>query len=885
MFHTGAHFGTNEEFARRRKKLTTNSNELPSFGALLKTFRKRRHLTPQQLAEAIGMQRHAIGRWEQGDVLPASKTMVLELAKHLCLDEQETRWLLEASLTVLSPYWHVPFPRNPFFTGREEILEALHTQLGVDRTVALTQSTALHGLGGVGKTQIALEYAYRHAFEYNAVFWIEAETSESIISGLLAVAEVLQLPGRDNKDQQRVIAAVQRWLTTHSQWLFIWDNVEDLDLLNRFLPPTRTGALLITTRYQALGTLARSTDLLPMELEEGMLFLLRRARVLDTEATGEQVHQLAMKMPSQYAAAVDMVTALGGLPLALDQAGAYIEETKCGLSGYLLRYEQQRMRLLERRGGPSSDHPNSVTATFLLAIEQVEREQHGAVDVLRMCALLHAEAIPEELFMAGGAYLGSELAALAADSFQFDQTIAFLENLSLVQRQPETRTLSLHRLVQVVLKEHMPEAIRRLWVRCMLRTLSQLFPSDEKTQANYWQSCERLLPHALACLAQSEQEVGEEVLSIPLLSHVATYLSDCSRYAEAEALFQRAIRRGEQVLGVDHPQVGEAICGLATLSWRQGKYGEAEPLFQRAIHLGEQMLGVDHPQVATALHGLAILYAEQGKYAEAEPLHQRALHIRERALGAEHPQVAAVLHNLAVDYSEQGRYEEAQSLFQRVLQIWEQTLGPEHPRVAEALQGQANLFLAQGQDEQARPLLLRALQTRERSLGPNHPKIAEPLRDLAILEQRQGKLSEAISLAERALLICSQALGDAHPQTTALQTLYARLIQEQAPPVPSPEADPHMRKKHEQPTRHTMSVAVRGATEQLAYTRTVRMREVTFTCMICGQTVTQLHYPSGRLKYCSEECRAVGATQREEIRVARQREKRRSARSIRLRPQ
>src|SRR6266704_1050136 len=885
MFHTGAHFGTNEEFARRRKKLTTNSNELPSFGALLKTFRKRRHLTQQQLAEAIGMQRHAIGRWEQGDVLPASKTMVLELAKHLCLDEQETRWLLEASLTVLSPYWHVPFPRNPFFTGREEILEALHTQLGVDRTVALTQSTALHGLGGVGKTQIALEYAYRHAFEYNAVFWIEAETSESIISGLLAVAEVLQLPGRDNKDQQRVIAAVQRWLTTHSQWLFIWDNVEDLDLLNRFLPPTRTGALLITTRYQALGTLARSTDLLPMELEEGMLFLLRRARVLDTEATGEQVHQLAMKMPSQYAAAVDMVTALGGLPLALDQAGAYIEETKCGLSGYLLRYEQQRMRLLERRGGPSSDHPNSVTATFLLAIEQVEREQHGAVDVLRMCALLHAEAIPEELFMAGGAYLGSELAALAADSFQFDQTIAFLENLSLVQRQPETRTLSLHRLVQVVLKEHMPEAIRRLWVRRMLRTLSQLFPSDEKTQANYWQSCERLLPHALACLAQSEQEVGEEVLSIPLLSHVATYLSDCSPYAEAEALFQRAIRRGEQVLGVDHPQVGEAICGLATLSWRQGKYGEAEPLFQRAIHLGEQALGVDHPQVATALHGLAILYAEQGKYAEAEPLHQRALHIRERALGAEHPQVAAVLHNLAVDSSEQGRYEEAQSLFQRVLQIWEQILGPEHPRVAEALQGQANLFLAQGQDEQARPLLLRALQTRERSLGPNHPKIAEPLRDLAILEQRQGKLSEAISLAERALLICSQALGDAHPQTTALQTLYARLIQEQAPPVPSPEADPHMRKKHEQPTRHTMSVAVRGATEQLAYTRTVRMREVTFTCMICGQTVTQLHYPSGRLKYCSEECRAVGATQREEIRVARQREKRRSARSIRLRPQ
>jgi tetratricopeptide (TPR) repeat protein/DNA-binding XRE family transcriptional regulator len=942
-----------------------------SFGTLLKGFRTRRRLTQEQLAQTISVHRSAVNRWEQGSFLPKQKGIVLELAKHLRLDEQETRQLLEASLTALSPHWAVPLLRNPFFTGREEILEALHAQLGVDQTVALTQSSALHGLGGVGKTQIALEYAYRHAFEYSAVFWIGAETSESIISGLLSVAEVLQLPGRDHRDPQRVIAAVQRWLTTHSQWLFVWDNVEDLNLLNRFLPPTRTGAILITTRYQAPGTLARSIDLLPMELEEGTLFLLRRARVLDTEAMGEQVHQLARKkMPSQYAAAVDLVTVLGGLPLALDQAGAYIEETRCGLSDYLLRYEQQRTRLLERRGGPSSDHPNSVTATFLLAIERVERKQLGATDVLRVCALLHAEGIPEELFLAGAAYLGSELAALAADPFQFDQTIAFLGNLSLVQRQPETRTLSLHRLVQVVLKEHMPEAIRRLWVRRMLRTLSQLFPSDERTQANYWQSCERLLPHALACLTQSEQEVEEAVQSIPLLSHVATYLSDCSRYAEAEALFQRAIRLGEQALGADHPQVGEALCGLATLSWRRGKYAEAEPLFQRAIRLGEQALGVDHPQVgealyrlaslyrdqgkyaeaealfqrairlgeqalgvdhpqvATAVHGLAMLYAEQGKYAEAEPLHQRALNIRERALGADHPQVAALLHNLAVDYSEQGRYEEAQSLFQRVLQIWEQALGPEHPRVAhpleglaeiaseqgryeeaqslfqrvlqiweqalgpehprvaEALQGLAHLFLAQGQDEQARPLLLRALQTREQSLGPNHPKTAETLHDLAVLEQRQGKLSEAVSLAKRALLIRSQALGDAHPQTIALQTLYARLIQEQALPPPSPETGPHsLGEKYEQPIRRTMSVAVRGGTEQVAYTRRVRMREVTFTCAICGQTVTQLHYPSGRLKYCSEGCRADGATQREETRVARQREKRRSARSVRLRSQ
>jgi len=135
---------------------------------------------------------------------------------------------------------------------------------------------------------------------------------------------------------------------------------------------------------------------------------------------------------------------MGGLPLALDQAGAYIEETGCSVSAYLQRYEQQRARLLERRGALAGDHPHSVTATFLLVSKRIEREQSAAADLLHVCALLYAEAIPEELFVAGAAYLGPELASLATDPCQLDQVIAVLRSLSLVQRQPETRTLSMH---------------------------------------------------------------------------------------------------------------------------------------------------------------------------------------------------------------------------------------------------------------------------------------------------------------------------------------------------------------------------------------------------------------------------------------------------------
>jgi DNA-binding XRE family transcriptional regulator len=280
-------------YQKEFEKMTLSDNTFSSFGTLLKDFRKRRQMTQHHLAQTIGVHRSAIIRWEQGDFLPENKGVVLELAKYLYLNEQQTRQLLEASLTALSPHWLVPLPRNPFFTGREEILQALHAQLGADQAIALTQSSALHGLGGVGKTQIALEYAYRHALHYSAVFWIGAQTDEHVISSLLCLAETLGLPERDEKDQQRVVMAVQRWLSTHQQWLLICDNIEDLSLLDRFVPYSRSGTILITTRCQTLGTFARGLDLFPMRQEEGILFLLRRAKGLPADATSEQVQHLA----------------------------------------------------------------------------------------------------------------------------------------------------------------------------------------------------------------------------------------------------------------------------------------------------------------------------------------------------------------------------------------------------------------------------------------------------------------------------------------------------------------------------------------------------------------------------------------------------------------
>ena len=162
--------------------------------------------------------------------------MVLELARVLSLDDQETRQLLEASFTALTPHWSVPYPRNPYFTGREDVLEALHAQLGIGQAVALSQSSALHGLGGVGKTQIALEYAYRSREKYQVILWAKADSPEVLTSELASFATLLKVPGQQEQDRHYALAAVKRWLEVHPNWLLILDNIADLKVAYENLP-------------------------------------------------------------------------------------------------------------------------------------------------------------------------------------------------------------------------------------------------------------------------------------------------------------------------------------------------------------------------------------------------------------------------------------------------------------------------------------------------------------------------------------------------------------------------------------------------------------------------------------------------------------------------
>src|SRR5450755_1608167 len=671
----------------------------------------------------------------------------------------------------LPPVWNVPYPQNPLFTGREELLSQLATALHAGQPTALLQPQAISGLGGIGKTQLALEYAYRYRGDYQAVLWAQADTRENLTLSYLTIATLLDLPEQGEQESARVITAVKNWFQRNTGWLLILDNADELALARDFLPPSVGGHVLLTTRAQATGRFARRLEVDTLSTELGALFLLHRGGLLPIDATLDQAKA------DEQARAREICEELGGLPLALDQAGAYIEETQCNLSDYQQRYQTRKTRLLQRRGGLVADHPATVATTWSLAFEKVEHVNPAAADLLRLCAFLAPNAIPEEIITEGAAHLGPTLEPVASDPTDLDEAIAALGAYSLMRRNTTEKTLSVHRLVQAIQRESMTAEGEKQWKQRAVQAVNMSYPDVQDVKQ--WDTCERWLPHALVCAAWIEQEPLGMAEAARLLNQAGGYLDGRARYTEAEPLYVRALAINEQQLGPNHPDTANSLNNLALLYDNQGKYEQAKLLYQRALTIYEQQLGPDHPDTASSLNNLALLYDNQGKYEQAKLLYQRALAIREQQLGPDHPGTANSLNNLANLYRDQGKYEQAEPLLKRALAINEQQLGPQHPDTASSLDNLATLYQDQGKYEQAEPLYQRALAIHEQQLGAQHPNTATSLNNLALLYKKQGKYEQTEPLYQRALAIHEQQLGPDHPGTANSLNNLAELYRDQ----------------------------------------------------------------------------------------------------------
>jgi tetratricopeptide (TPR) repeat protein len=661
--------------------------------------------------------------------------------------------------SLTHPLWNVPYPRNPLFTGREEVLKRLYEALRTVKAAALSQPQAISGLGGIGKTQTAVEYAYRYRDDYMVVVWVRAETDGSISSDFVTIANLLALPEKQEQEQRRIVEAVKRWFGEHTGWLLIFDNADDLAMVQNYLPLGNKGHDLLTTRAHATGRIAERIEVEKMAPDEGALFLLYRAKILDADTT------LDAASSTDQDTAREIVRAMDGLPLALEHAGAYIEETECGLQGYLKLYRKQGVKLFKELDEYIPDHPRPVATTWSLSFEKVEQANAAAADLLRFCAFLAPDAIPEGLFAESATELGPTLEPVASDPSMLNTAMRELLKYSLVQRDAGTQTLSIHRLVQAVIRDGMDQQAQRQWAEWVIRAVRAALPAVEH---HNWPAWERVVAHAQACAQQIERYAVKLPEAAILLQQTGSYLMERARYDEAEPLLVQAHAISEQEQGPEHLDTARDADTLATLYRAQGKYEQAEPLYQRALAIREKQLGPEHPDTAASLNNLAGLYWSQGKFELIEPLVQRALAIREKQLGPEHPDTADSIDFLAELFSMiEGfiNYERAEPLYQRALAIREKQLGPEHPLTATSLHNLGYLYQDQGKYEQAEPLYQRALAIREQQLGEMHPDTAFSYQVLAELSQLQGKYKQAESLYKRALLIREQLKGPEHFDT------------------------------------------------------------------------------------------------------------------------
>ena len=673
-----------------------------------------------------------------------------------------------ALISSVPPVWNVPYRRNPFFTGRELVLEELANILQTRNTAALSQAYAISGLGGIGKTQIAIEYAYRHYKKYRAIFWVRANSRETLIADIAQIATLLHLPQQNVRETELIIQAVKRWLEANSSWLLIFDNADDLSLVSGILPSSNSGHILFTTRAAAMHNLARRVEIDEMDVEEGTLLLLRRAKILTLDAPPESAPE------ADLTTARAIVQAMDGLPLALDQVGAYVEETGCSLSDYLQRLETYRIELLNVRD-EHVNYPYSVATTWALSFEKVEQANPAAADLLRLCAFLAPDEIPEEIILKAPEDIGTELQSLIDNQHKLNLVIKELLKYSLIRRDSSKHTIVVHRLVQAVLRDGMGEEMQREWAERAVRAVNQSFPI---ATVETWVLCQRYLSQAITCAELIEQYNLFFPEAARLLDQTAVYEQDHAGYSKAEALFKKAIFIREQVLGPGHPDIAQSLNNLGLLYYKQGRYEEAKPFYIRSLVIREQIVGSDHPDTAQSLNNLALFYQNQGRYEEAESLYKRAIAILEFASGPDHPDIAQILNNLALHYYKQGQDEKAEPLYKRALAIREQALGPVHPDTAISLNSLAGLYEQQHCFKEAEPLYQRALAIREQVLGPVHPDTAISLNNLASLYYYQGRFQEARTLYQRALTISKQVLGSDHPHTQAISRNYESLLQQ-----------------------------------------------------------------------------------------------------------
>ncbi|KAF4895134.1 Kinesin light chain [Colletotrichum fructicola] len=679
------------------------------------------------------------------------------------------------------PHRMVPFPPDPYFVHRPPIEQWMRDQYGrPDRRMALV------GMGGFGKSQLAVQFAHQlHADKPGtSVFWVHGNSRATFEKSYRALADVLVLPRR-HEPEVNVLALVRDWLQRDdiSPWLMVVDNADDAsaffgeghdnvsqDSLASYLPKSINGKILVTSR---------SLDV--AEKLAGDSRVIRRIPVMGDDQALELLRKRS-KGEIDEAAATELVRALDNIPLAVNQAAAYINRRspRVSVASYLDEFRKSEKRkdsLLRSDKGDLGRHDgvsNSVVVTWQVTFEQIRRERPRAANLLSLMSQFQAQNIPESMLHS---YNNDATASEEDDGDRvntatesdvenkredFENDMDVLRGYSLVTLSA-AGLCEMHSLVQFCTRSWISEfGDPARWSQLFMKLAADHFPSGA---FETWDTCQNLLPHIEPVLSRQTRDQGGILDWANLLTKVCWFMLMIGEYSRAEVLGEEAAQARRSVLGPDHPSTLTSMANLASTYRNQGRWEEAEKLEVEVMEMSKTKLGADHPSTLSSMANLASTFWNQGRWEEAEKLEVEVMETSKTKLGADHPSTLTSMANLASTYRNQGRWEEAEKLFVEVMETSKTKLGVNHPSTLTSMNNLASTFWNQGRWEEAEKLLVEVMETSKTKLGADHPSTLSSMANLASTFWNQGWWEEAEKLFVEVMETSKTKLGVNHPST------------------------------------------------------------------------------------------------------------------------